>query len=341
MLDLAREWFAFLSRRIGALAASLLIVSVATFAVLHFVGNPVYLLLGPRYTQEMLDALTQSLGLDKPVWQQYAIYIGNILRGDFGVSHYTGQRVADDIAARFPATLELSTYALLIGTLWAVPAGLRAGMHPRGLFARFADIVARAGVSMPSFWLGLLLIYVFFAEFSILPAPLGRIDSGFSVPVVTGFLTVDAILAGNLPALRSALAHLAMPALALAVTTSPSTLQIVRAQTETIMQSDYIRSANAFGLPRATIVRYAFRNMLGPLLTIVAMTYGYLLSGAVLVEVVFSWPGLGLYAVKAMNSSDYEPVMAVVLVSTAFYLLVYMIADILAAIIDPRARTPS
>lgn len=329
----------FLAKRIVALVVSLLIVSMITFAVIHFIGNPVYLLLGPRYTQEMLNALTASLGLDKPLWQQYLHYLGNLLSGDLGVSRYTGNTVAADLAARLPATLELSTYALFLGVLWSVPAGIYAGVHPRGWFARLADLVARAGVSMPSFWLGLLLIYFFFAELHWLPAPLGRIDDRFSgIPVVTGWKTIDTLLAGNGAAFVSALAHLAMPALALAITTSPSILQIARSRIEEIMRSDYIRSARAFGLPPSTIYRYAFKNMLGPVLTMITMTYGYLLSGTVLVEVVFAWPGLGLYAVDAMNNSDYEPVMGVVLIGTAFYLFVYLVADIINAMVDPRAR---
>jgi peptide/nickel transport system permease protein len=333
------EWADFLARRLGALAISLVIVTIITFAVVHFIGNPVYLLLGPRYTPEMLDALTAKLGLDKPLWEQYLHYVGGLLRGDLGVSRYTSNTVLADLRSRLPATLELSTFALLLGVLWAVPAGIYAGVHRKGWFARFADLVARAGVSMPSFWLGLLLIYFLFAKLNWLPPPLGRIDDRFSdIPSVTGWGTIDTLLAGNGTAFISVLRHLAMPAIALAVTTSPSTLQVTRSRTEEIMRSDYIRSARAFGMRSSTIYRYAFKNMLGPVLTMISMTYGYLLSGTVLVEVVFAWPGLGLYAVNAMNNSDYEPVMGVVLVCTAFYLSIYLVADVINAIVDPRVR---
>jgi peptide/nickel transport system permease protein len=192
---------------------------------------------------------------------------------------------------------------------------------------------------MPSFWLGLLLIYVFFAELHLLPSPLGRIDRDLgSVPYVTGWLTIDSALDGNWNAFSSAAKHLLLPALTLAITTSPSTLQITRNKTEEIMKSDYIRAARAFGLPNRIIWRYTLKNMLAPVITMVAMTYGYLLSGTVLVEVIFTWPGLGLYAVDAMNHSDYEPIMGVVLLSAGFYLFVYLLADIIAALIDPRMR---
>jgi len=342
MLESVREWVLFLSKRLGILVISLILVSMITFAVTHFIGNPVYLLVGPRYTQQMLDNMIRDLGLDQPLWRQYFNYIKNLAQGDLGTSRYTYNPVMQDIRSRLPATLELSTFSLLLGVFWAVPAGLIAGTYRQSWFARLVDLVARGGVSMPSFWLGLLLIYVFFAELHWLPAPLGRIDRQFrDLPQVTGWYTLDALLAGNWSAFVSSVKHLILPALTLAITTSPSTLQITRNKAEEIMQSDYIRSARAFGLPNSTIRRYAFRNMLAPIITMIAMTYGYLLSGTVLVEVVFTWPGLGLYAVDAMNHSDYEPVMGVVLLSAGFYLVVYLVADILNAVIDPRVRVSS
>ena len=195
---------------------------------------------------------------------------------------------------------------------------------------------------MPGFWLSLLFVFVFFAQLRWLPAPLGRIADVFrDLPVVTGWMSIDTLLAGNLSAFGSALAHLLMPVVALAITTCPSIFQITRARTTEIMASDYIRSARAFGMPDRTVRAYALRNMLAPVLTMVAMTYGFLISGTVLVEVVFTWPGLGLYAVDAMSHSDYEPVQGVVLLTTAFYLFLYMLADVVNGIVDPRARTSS
>lgn len=337
-----KNWGLFLTKRLAALLVSLLIVSMVTFAVTHLIGNPVYFLLGPKYTEEMLQKAIADLGLDQPLWRQYLDYLTSLLHGDLGTSRYTFTPVLDELLARAPATLELSTYALLIGVMWAVPAGIYAGAHPGGLFARFADFVARAGVSIPGFWLGLLLVFFFFAKLGWLPAPLGRIDRQYQgLPVVTGWLTIDAVLAGEMGALKSALGHLIMPTLALAFTTSPSILQITRSKTAEIMRSDYIRSARAFGMPMHTIYRYAFKNMLAPVLTMITMTYGFLISGTVLIEVVFSWPGLGLYAVNAMSHSDYEPVLGVVLFSTAFYLILYMVADVINSIVDPRVRTSS
>lgn len=342
MSPAARHWSLFLAKRLGALALSLWIVSLITFVVIRLIGNPVYFLLGPRYTQDQFEAAVRRLGLDQPIWVQYLDYLGNLVRGDLGISRYTSTPVLEELIRRAPATLELSTYALVLGVLWAVPAGIAAGRNPRGWFARLADLVARAGVSIPGFWLSLLLVFVFFAQLGWLPAPLGRLDDAYrNLPTPTGWMTIDTLLAGNLPAFGSALAHLASPVLALAFTASPSILQITRARTSEIMASDHIRSARAFGLSERTVRAYAFRNILAPVLTMITMTYGFLISGTVLVEVVFTWPGIGLYAVNAMNHSDYEPVIGVVLFTTAFYLFLYMIADIVNAIVDPRARTTS
>lgn len=342
MPSASQDWGLFLAKRITALLVSLLIVSIITFTVTHLIGNPVYFLLGPKYTPEQLQKAIADLGLDLPMWRQYLNYLTNLLQGDLGTSRYTFNPVLDELLQRAPATLELSTCALLLGVVWAVPAGIYSGVNPASRFARLADMVARAGVSIPGFWLSLLLVFFFFAKLGWLPAPLGRIDRAFrDMPQITGWLTIDAVLAGNFAAFTSALRHLIMPTLALAITTSPSILQITRSKTAEIMQSDYIRSARAFGMPPRTIYRYAFKNMLAPVLTMITMTYGFLISGTVLVEVVFTWPGLGLYAVNAMNHSDYEPVLGVVLFSTAFYLFLYMVADIINSAVDPRARTTS
>ncbi len=340
MLDSLREWGLFLLKRLGIFLIALFGVSVITFTVTHKIGNPVYLLVGTRYNQEMLDNITREIGLDRPLHEQYLRYASNLLQGNLGTSRFSYNPVLEDISRRLPATLELSTWALAMGVLWAVPAGVMAALRPRGLPARLADLMARTGVSMPGFWLGLLLIFIFFAELHWLPAPLGRITRSIGPPeYITGWYTIDTLLAGDGEAFFSSVSHLFLPALTLAITTSPSTLQITRKRMQEVLQSDYIRSARAFGLPGRKVYRYALRNTLGPVITMIAMTYGYLLSGTVLVEVVFTWPGLGLYAVDAMNQSDYEPIMGVVLLSSGFYLLVYLATDILNALLDPRVRT--
>jgi len=339
MLDTTREWGFFLARRLSFFVVSLILVSMITFGVTNMLGNPVFLLVGTRYTEERLENVTRELGLDKPITERYVNYIGNLLQGDFGISRYTFNPVLDDIQSRLPATLELSTFALILGVLWAVPAGIIAGLRPNSPFARFVDLVARAGVSMPGFWFGLLCIFVFYAELHWFPAPLGRIPRQIGAPdAITGWYSIDSLLAGDMEKFIASLRQLFLPAFTLAITTSPSTLQITRNKMQEVLGSDYVRAARGFGLPARIINRYSVKNILAPVITMIAMTYGYLLSGTVLVEVIFSWPGLGLYAVDAMNHSDYEPIMGVVLLSAGFYLFIYFVADILNALLDPRVR---
>jgi len=339
MLASARSWTFFLLRRVGYLVISLLGVSIITFGATRLLGNPAYLLVGTTYTKEMLENTTKELGLDRPIYEQYARYMAKLARGDLGTSRYTFNPVTVDIQRRLPATLELATYSLLIGALWAIPAGVLAGRYRGSVFARIADLIARAGVSIPNFWLGLILIFLLFAVLHLLPPPLGRIGADASPPpAVTGWYTIDSLLAGKINTFWASLKQLIMPALTLAFTTSPSLFQITRNTTESVYRTDYMRTAKAFGLSPWTITRYALKNILVPVLTMLAMTYGYLIGGTVLVEVVFAWPGLGLYAVDAMNHADYEPIVGVVLLSAMFYILVYLAADIVNSIIDPRIR---
>lgn len=338
-MDSLKGWVWFLARRFTYLGIALFGVSVITFGATRLLGNPVYLLVGTTHTKEMIENTIKELGLDKPIYEQYIRYLAKLARGDLGMSRYTFNPVTVDIQRRLPATLELATYAMLLGALWAIPAGVLAGRFNNSLFARFADTIARAGVSIPNFWLALILILFFFAGLKILPAPLGRIDALVTPPTpITGWYTLDSLLSGNLKAFEASLKQLVLPALTLAFTTSPSLFQITRNSTESVYRTDYIRTAKAFGLAPLTVTRYALKNVLVPVLTMTAMTYGYLISGTVLVEVVFAWPGLGLYAVDAMNHADYEPIVGVVLLSAFFYIVIYLVADMINAVIDPRIR---
>jgi ABC-type dipeptide/oligopeptide/nickel transport system permease component len=338
-MDSVRGWSLFIVRRVGYLFLSLIGVSIITFGATRLLGNPVYLLVGTTYTKEMVENMTREMGLDRPIYEQYARYIAQLARGDLGQSRYTFNPVTVDIQRRLPATLELATYSLLIGALWAIPAGYLAGRYRGGIFSRVADVIARAGVSFPNFWLGLILIFLLFAVLHVLPPPLGRIGAEATAPpAATGWYTIDSLIAGDFKALWASLKQLIMPSLTLAFTTSPSLFQITRHTTEAVYRTDYMRTARAFGLSAGTITRYAFKNIAVPVLTMLAMTYGYLIGGTVLVEVVFAWPGLGLYAVDAMNHADYEPIVGVVLLSAASYIVIYLLVDIINSIIDPRIR---
>ncbi len=333
-------WGLYLGRRLFQLIIVLLGLAAMTFIVTRFLGNPVYLLVGVQADEKTIEVMTRRLGLDRPLWEQYLSYVWNLAQGNLGVSRFTSNTVAYDMGQRLPATLELSTAALLLGIAWTVPLGLWAARRKNSFIDRLAQGLVEAGVAIPSFWLGLLLVYLLFYQFNLFPAPLGRLGPTVKPPpLVTGLYTVDSLLAGDWQVFRAALSHLALPAITLAFTSCPPILQITRNAMVDILRSDYIRAAKSYGMAERTIYyRYALKNALLPITTMIAMTYGYLLGGTVLVEVVFAWPGLGLYAVDAMNNSDYEPIVGVVLLSAVVYIVIYLITDVLHFMIDPRLR---
>jgi peptide/nickel transport system permease protein len=331
-------WLRFGITRLGSGLVAVFGVCVLTFVTVRVVANPVELLAGMNRTPETVAALTRSLGLDKPLWLQFAIFLEGLSRGDLGISTTTYLPVSTEIGIRLPATVELLLYSTLLATLIGVSVGAAAAFMPGSVVDRFSQLLVQLGSSLPSFWIGLLLTYLFFALWHIAPAPLGRLDPGMaSPPGVTGLLTVDAILARDWPVLRSAASHLALPCVTLAIVVTPSILQITRTTLSQVLGSDYIRSARSLGIPRRKIYSaYALRGSLVPIVNVLAMTMGWAISGAVLVEVVFGWPGIGSYAVTAMSAADYAPVVGVVLVSSVAYVFLYVLTDIISALIDPR-----
>jgi ABC-type dipeptide/oligopeptide/nickel transport system permease component len=334
------RWGVFVGRRLLSALLALLGIVLLVFIVTHMLGDPVYLLIGQRATPEQLEALRHQFGYDRPIWQQLLSYLAALPRGDLGVSRYTFQPVSTEIAQRFPTTIELSAAAMVLGLAWTIPLGVLAARRPGGAVDRIGRALVEFGVAMPSFWLGLLLVFVFFYLLQVAPTPIGQLDVGIlPPPKVTGLVVVDSLLAGDLVALRSALAHLALPAITLAVTACPPILQLTRNVMVGVLDSDYVRGARRHGLKPSTVYwRLGLKNALLPVVTMTAMTFGYLLGGTVLVETVFAWPGLGLYAVQSMQRFDYEPVLGVVLLASTVYVLVYLLADLAALAIDPRTR---
>jgi ABC-type dipeptide/oligopeptide/nickel transport system permease component len=335
-----RSWAPYLARRLLASVVVLVGVASITFFVTHTLGSPVSLLVGEHATPEIKREMTHRLGLDKPLSVQYGQYLTHAARGDFGYSTHTYNAVRTDVAERLPATIELVMAALVLTIMIGIPVGIAAGSRAGRLFDRLSGVASEVGASVPAFWIGLLLIFLFFYKWNLVPTPLGRLDETVQAPESrTGFLVVDSILAGNTEALRSALAHLVLPAFTLALVALPSVIQITRNTMAHVLQSDYIRTARCFGIPSVMLYpRYAFKNVVGPILAVLAMTLGFLIGNSVLVEVVFAWPGIGQYAVESMNSLDYAPVVAIVLITATFYIVAYLIADIIHAAIDPRVR---
>jgi peptide/nickel transport system permease protein len=339
----AARWSIFIARRLGSAAVALLGVTILVFIVTHLLADPVYLLIGQRGSPEIITSLRHSLGYDRPLWIQYFAYLGSLAHGDLGTSRYTFQPVATEIGQRFPATFELAAAAMILGLLWTIPLGVISAIRPGGIVDRISQAMVELGVAMPSFWLGLLLVFFLYFTLKIAPAPIGQLDILIDAPPrVTGLIVVDSILAGNLPALGSSLSHLLLPAITLAFTSCPPILQLTRNTMIQALRSDYIRGARSLELPQRTIYwRYALQNALLPVTTMSAMTFGYLLGGTVLVETVFSWPGIGLYTVQSMQHADYDPILGVVLLASAIYVLVYLAADVAALLIDPRVRDAS
>lgn len=314
-------------------------VVALVFVLTHVLGDPTRLILGNRATPEQIASARAQLGYDRPIAVQFGTYLKHLATGDLGVSQYSQQPVSGEIRRRFPVTLELSLAAMILGLAWTVPIGIIGAVRPRSLADRLGQAIVEFCVAIPSFWLGIIFILLFYAVLGIAPSPVGVLDIGEEPSArITGMTLVDSLLNWRMDVAASAAAHLALPAITLALTACPPLLQITRSGMIAALQSDYIRSARSLGLSERTVRRYAFKSALPPLVTMTAMTFGFLLGGSVLVETVFSWPGVGLYAVQSMQQFDYEPVLGVVIVAAGVYILVYAVAEIIVRQIDPRIR---
>lgn len=331
----------YILRRLASAVVVLFSVTVLTFAVARFVpSDPAALFAGPRPTQEQIDRARDRLGLDRPLYLQYASFMGAVLAGDLGVSFRTRRDILTDVAVFFPATLELVIAAMLIAVAIGVPVGVLAAAKPGGGVDQASRVLAIAGVSAPAFWLAMILQLVFFRELGLLPLS-GRLSNAVAlnhpVTTITGMLTLDALLTGNWVALRDAAAHLVLPAVTLAAYPLGLTMRMTRASVAEALGERYVLAATALGLRRHTVlVSYALRNALAPTLTLVGLCFAFSLTGAFLTEIVFSWPGLGRYVAEAILAVDFPVIMAVTLIVTAAYVLVNLAVDLAQALLDPR-----
>ena len=331
-------WRLYVVRRLVLFLPLLIGVSFAVFVLIRLApGNPAYLFAGPTASAETIEALEKNLGLDQPIWVQYVRYMENLADGNLGISLVTSQPVLKDVLIRFPATLELITFAMLIIIVILVPLGILAAIGGN-LAGRLSSGYGFLAGSLPDFWWGLMLIFAFYTLLGWAPVPFGRIDFGMEPPPITGFLTIDTLLANDLDAFRSALGRLILPGFTLAFIFGAPVLKHLRTTMAGGLEAPYVQYAHLCGLPRRMIFRYAFRNAIIPPLTMAGMTYVYLVGAAALVESVFAWGGFGQYAVQAAISSDYMAVSGTVLVAMLFALCVYLIMDLIYTIIDPRVR---
>lgn len=339
-LPRALGWTAiFVLRRLAYAGASIVGVTAVTFFITHVIANPVSLVVGQNVTPGAVAALSHRFGYDRPVWEQYLTYMSALLHGNLGTSIITYQPVSEEIIRRLPNTIELTLAGILLGVLWTIPLGCLAALRPGGRVDRICEGLVAFGVAMPGFWLGLLLILLVYFLLHLAPLPIGQLDPSVIPPTrVTGFMVLDGLLAGDSTVVQSALAHLLLPALTLALTACPAILQLTRDTMVRVLRSDYIRSARSLGLSPRTILWYALKNAIVPVVTATCMIFGWLLGSTVLVETVFAWPGIGLYAVQSIRSFDYAPILGIVLMTSSVYVVIYLIADLVGLALDPRTR---
>jgi peptide/nickel transport system permease protein len=295
-------------------------------------------MLGERATPENIARVREQLGLNKPIYEQYLTFLGNALRGDLGRSILRQEPVTQEIIRRFPATIELALAALLFAVVVGIPAGVISAVRRGSWFDGTSMLVALTGVSMPIFWLGLMLIYLFSVVLHLLPTG-GRLDAGTQFVPITNLVLVDSLLRGNIPVFFQGLRHLLLPALALGTIPMAIIARMTRSSMLEVLGQDYVRTAHAKGLAaRTVVVRHALRNAWLPIITVVGLQIGILLSGAILTETVFSWPGIGRWLVDAIYARDYPIVQGVTLVIALIFVVVNLSVDILYALVDPRIR---
>jgi dipeptide transport system permease protein len=331
-------------QRLLVAVPSLVGVVIVTFLLTRALpGDPAAYFAGPAATKEAIEQIRVKLGLDQPLIAQFGRYLADLARGDLGTSLTTGQPVLTEIRTRLPASAELTLLGLLLSVSIAVPLGIFAATRPGSLIDHTCRVVATAGVSLPVFFTGLILIYVFYYIVGWAPAPLGRLDIFYSPPPqVTGFYLIDSAIARNGELFLASLKQLILPALTLGIFSLAPIARMTRASMLAVLSSDFIRTARASGLSSFTItVTYAFRNAMLPVVTTLGMVFSFLLGANVLVEKVFAWPGIGSFAVEALIASDFAPVQGFVLTMAVMYVVLNLLIDILYGLIDPRVRLES
>jgi len=331
----------YIIKRLLNLLPVLLGITLLVFLFLHLIpGDPATVLLGERATPEQVEALREQLGLNQPLPLQYLTFINNLLHLDFGSSIISGIPIIDEIKTRFPATFELSLAAMIVAVILGIPAGIVAAVYKNHPADNLTMIGSLLGVSMPVYWLGLLLIYLFAITLNWFP-PSGRIsiEAGLNFQPITGFYLLDAILKFDINLLQDVLAHLILPALTLGTIPLAILARITRSSLLEVLSQDYIRTARAKGIPEHwVILRHGLKNALLPVVTIIGLQFGTLLGGAILTETIFSWPGIGSWIYEGILARDYPVVQGGVVVVSVIFVLVNLLVDISYALFDPRIK---
>lgn len=314
-------------------------VVVITFVLTRALpGDPAAYFAGAAATQEAVAQVRTQLGLDRPLVAQFFSYLGALAQGDLGMSISTGQPVLTELLLRLPASLELVLLALLLACAVALPLGVLAATRPGSWVDQLCRVLTTAGVSLPTFFTGLLLSYVFYFLLGWAPSPLGRLDPMFSPPpTVSGLYLIDAALAGDAALWWACCKQLVLPVVTMALFVLAPIARMTRASMLAVLSADFVRTARASGLSRSTVlVTYALRNALLPVVTTLGMVFGFMLGSSVIVEKVFGWPGVGSYAIDALTASDYAPVQGFVLAMGILFVLLNLLVDVLYGLIDPR-----
>ena len=331
----------YIARRVVALIPILIGVTLLAFLVSRGLpGDPARLYAGMMTSEGEVEAIRVSLGLDKPLYHQYWVYMQGLLQGDLGESPRTGFSVAEDIRNRLPATVEIVAAGLIFALVVALPLGVWAAVRRGKLVDRFCRFISTLGVAIPDFWGALILVMIFFVFLGWAPPPVGRLDLGAVPPDgPTGFYIFDSLVRGQWETFRNAVAHVILPMVSLGFPAMAPILRLTRNATLSVLNSDYIAFGRASGLRGAPLyLKYVLRNSLPGAITMTGLISGYMIGGAVLIERVFSWPGVGLYAFNSLQRTDHAAIQGVVLLSAFTYLLVFLVVDLLQSIVDPRVR---
>ena len=333
----------FLARRILLSLPILLGITLLAFIISHLVpSDPIVANLGQRAMSDptIVAAFRSEWGLDKPLPEQYLSYVGNLLQGNLGKSIKSRRPVIEDLKAFLPATIELALSSILLGILVGVTFGILSAVSRNSWLDHLVRIFSLIGVSVPVFWLALILLFVFYSRLGIVAGP-GRLDPSMTAPpLVTGLITVDAILAGQWDVLKNALSHLILPSLVLGSYTTGLIARVTRSSMLDVLGLDYIRAARAKGLSkRAVVMKHALRNAMVPIVTVIGFSLANLLAGTVLTERIFAWQGIGSYAFLASTSLDFQAIMGVSLLIALVFIATNLVVDLLYFALDPRMRT--
>jgi peptide/nickel transport system permease protein len=331
----------YLARRLVLALIALVGVILVAFLVAHMVpADPLAMVLSEQATKDpsIRAAYVKRWGLDRSLPEQFWTYLTNVARGDLGESFTTRRPVLRDLAQFLPATVELSLAALAVSLVFGVPLGVWAAIRHNRVPDHVTRVVALVGAAAPIFWTGLIALYVFYYLLELAPGP-GRLDTHLSYPLrITGFLLVDSLLAGKGEVFASAMQHIVLPALVLGWFVMGIVSRTTRAALLEVLASEYVRTARAKGLGEVMVVFHALRNAMIPIVTIIGLNFASLLSGAVLTETIFAWPGLGRYAVTASVRLDYPAILGVTMLTAMLYIMVNLVVDVLYGVLDPRIR---